>query len=285
MIEHVIQLIAAAALMYLVSEWSKVEGTEGYTFSLYPWITTLPETITTVMLALSGYYVAALYNSVFSAVFDLAVGLGIVALLYGPVEFRIVDLVGIAAASALVFCITDIDGIITFGEGLMLYAVLFFAIAYSIARYGLLKRRATHEDIFKTVVGLVLLAMLGFWYYMNVEALIPYLGEKLGGIVSAVLTSLPDVVVAAVYGLMESEAQAELVGAIMHDFVENVPTAAIVVGLFGGYIVDSNPMLTIAAAAVTASTLVFVASYRRVTKFEGIVLLLLFLICAYLAVV
>lgn len=286
MIDVVIQLVLAVVLMYLVGEATKVEGKEGFTFSIYPWITTLPETMTTALLAISGYYTAALYNSVFSAVFDIAVGLGLVAIVYGVVEFRLTDLAALAAVSAFAFVVADIDGVIDLNDGLLLYAFLVFSIVYSVAKYGMFRKRLSAIDTLKIAAGLLALAAIGVWYYRNVEALCNIVGEKLGGIVSAVLTSLPDVIVAVVYGLSEPEAQAEVLGAVAHDFIENVPTAAIVAGLLANRcIVDSNPVITIAAAATTAAALLFVSSYRRVTRFEGYVLLLLFGICCYIALI
>jgi len=279
-----VQLVVAAALMYLVTELTKVEGREGFTYSIYPWITTLPETVTTVLLATGGFYTAALYNSVFSAVFDLAVGLGLVAIAYRVVEFRLVDLAALSSIAAFAFIAADLDGLITLNEGLMLYAFLAFTIMYSIAKYGMFRGRITGYDALRIVAGLLVLGALGFWYYKNVEALIPYVGEKLGGIISAVLTSIPDVIVALVYGLSEPEAQAELLGAVAHDFIENVPTAAIVAGIVAnGGIVDSNPMLTVTLAGFSATALLFISSYRRVTRFEGFILLLLFAICCLAA--
>jgi len=284
MLEIIIQLVVAVALMYLVGEFTKVEGKEGFTFSIYPWVTTLPETITTALLAVSGYYTAALYNSVFSAVFNMAVGIGLVAIVYGVVEFKLTDLAALAALSAFVFVVADIDGIINFNDGLMLYVFLAFTIIYSIARYGMFRKRITTEEALKIVGGLLALAAIGVWYYKNVEALIPFVGEKIGGLLSACLTSVPDVIVALIYGLSEPEAQAELLGAIAHDFIENVPTAAIVAGILGTHIVDVNPMLTIAAAAVTGAVIIFISSYRRVTRFEGFVLLLLFGLFCYISI-
>jgi len=278
-------LVAISVFMYFITELTKIEGKEGFTFSIYPWVTTLPETITTLLLAVGGYYTAALYNSVFSAVFDLAVAVGLVAIVYGTVEFRLTDLAAIAAVSAIVFAVTDIDGVIDFNDGLMLYAFLAFTILYSVMRYGMFRKRPRAVEALRVVGGLIGLAILGFLYYMNVEVLVVAVGEKLGGIISALLTSIPDVIVALVYGLSESEAQAELLGAIAHDFIENVPTAAIAAGLFGGAVIDSKPMLTIALAAATAATIVFISSYKRVTRFEGFVLLVLFAICCYAALV
>jgi len=280
----VAMLVGLAIAMYLVSELTKVEGTPGFTFSVYPWVTTLPETITTTLLAVSGYYTAAIYNSVFSAVFDLAVGLGLVAVIYGTTEFRLTDLTFLAAIAALAFIAADYDGYINMYDGATLLAILFILIGYSIAKYGMFRRRVTKYDLMNMAAGIVVLAILGFLYYQYVEQLIPYVGEKLGGIVSATLTSIPDVIVAVVYGLGEPESQAELLGAVAHDFVENVPIAAIAAGLIAGRgIVDTNPMLTVAMTALTAATVVFVASYRRVTRFEGFILLMLFAVCCYVA--
>ena len=280
------QLAVAAFLMYLVGELSKIEGREGYTFSIYPWITTLPETITTLMLALRGYYTAALYNSVFSAVFDLAVGLGLVTLVYGTIEFRMTDLAFVAGVSAFAFAVLDLDGVIDVNDGLMLYAILIFSIVYSIVRYGAFYEKPSKEDILRAFVGFVLLTVIGMWYYYNVEALVNIVGEKIGGIISAVLTSIPDVIVMLIYGLKESEAQAEMLGCIAHDFIENVPTAAIIAGLLAGTgIVDVDPTKTVILSALIGTTTIFVASYRRVTPLEGVILLLLFGLACYLALV
>ena len=275
MLVYIVNAAVAVFLMYLIGELTKVEGKEGFTFSVYPWITTFPETLTTALLAISGYTVAAFYNSVFSAIFDAAVAFGLVALTRGVVRFKLVDLALLAGVAGIAFVFTDLDGVIDLSDAVLLYCMLIVLTTYSIAKYGW--GRFTRSDAFKAVAGVALLALVGYWYYQNVEAMIPFIGERFGGIISAVLTSIPDLIVAVVYGLEDSVSQAEIVGCIAHDFIENIPTAALVATLVAGRpLTDADPTSTAVVVAITVVPLILAASYRRITRFEGAMLLAAF---------
>lgn len=280
-------LIALAALMYLIQEITEVEGKEGFMYSVYPWINTFPETLSTALLLIGGYPTAALYNSIFSAAFDAAAGLGLAAIVHGTVTFAATDLTLITVIAAVTFMVLDFDGLVSVYDSMLLYILLLFATVYSIMRYGMFKRKLSAFDIGKTVMGLGALAVVTFVFYQNVEMLIPYVGEKIGGVISAALTSIPDLITAVVYGLTTSESQAELLGCIAHDFIENVPTSVLAAYLVAGAtgMVDVDPMRTLIVTGLTAASLLFVASYRRITRFEGALLVIVFVIAAALAIV
>jgi len=280
-------LAALSALMYLIQEITEVEGKEGFMYSVYPWINTFPETLSTALLLISGYPTAALYNSIFSAAFDAAAGLGLAAIVHGTVTFAATDLSLITVIAAVTFMVLDFDGLVSVYDSVLLFILLLFATLYSILRYGMFKRKLSAFDIGKTVMGLGALAVVTLVYYQNVEMLIPFVGEKIGGVISAALTSLPDLITAIVYGLTSPESQAELLGCIAHDFIENVPTSVLAAAFVAGSagMIDIDPMRTLIVTGLTAASLLFVASYKRITRFEGALLVTVFIIAAALAIV
>jgi len=280
-------LAALAALMYLIQEITEVEGKEGFMYSVYPWINTFPETLSTALLLIAGYPTAALYNSIFSAAFDAAAGLGLAALVHGTVTFAVTDLSLITVIVAVTFMVLDFDGLVSVYDSVLLFILLLFATLYSVLRYGMFKRKLAAIDIGKTFMGLGALAVVTLVYYQNVEMLIPYVGEKIGGVISAALTSIPDLITAIVYGLVSSESQAELLGCIAHDFIENVPASVLAAYLVAGStgMVDVDPMRTLIVTGLTAASLLLVASYRRITRFEGALLVIVFIIASALAIV
>jgi len=277
-------LIALSVLMYLVGKLSEIEGREGFMYSVYPWINTFPETLSTALLLIGGYSTAALYNSIFSAAFDAAFGIGLAALIHGTISFAVTDLVFITVVSGVVFMIFDFDGMITISDAAMLYMFLIFATVYSIARYGFLRKRLSKIEVIKVVSGLAALGVITYIFYTQIESLIPYIGERLGGVVSAALTSVPDLITAIVYGLASTESQAELLGCIAHDFIENVPTSVLAAYMIAGSsgMIDVNPIKTLIITGLTVSSILFVASFRRVTRFEGALLILVFIIAVVL---
>jgi len=270
----VANLVALSFMMYIIQKVGEIEGKEGFMYSVYPWINTFPETLTTALLLIGGYPTAALYNSVMSATFDAALGIGLTAVIHGTVAFTLTDLALFTAVAGVAFMFLDFDGLVSPTDAAALYAILALVTAYSIARYGFFKRRISAGEAVRTLLSLLALGVVTYVFYINVEALIPLLGERISGVIAAVLTSVPDLVTAAVYGVTSPESQAELLGCIAHDFVENVPTAVLAATLVAGSqgMVDAAPLRTLAITGITLVALLFVASFRRVTRFEGLVL-------------
>jgi len=277
-------LAALAILMYLIQRITEIEGKEGFMYSVYPWINTFPETLSTALLLINGYATAALYNSIFSATFDAAFGLGLTAMIHGTISFAVTDLALFSVVAGLVFMGLGYDGLISVNDSIILYMILVFAMMYSIARYGFIKKRLSKFEITRTVLGLVALGVITYIFYTQIEALIPYIGERLGGVVSATLTSVPDLITAIVYGLASTESQAELLGCIAHDFIENVPTSVLAAYVATKSIgmIDLDPMRTLIVTGLTIASILFVASFRRVTRFEGVLLILVFIIAVVL---
>jgi len=275
---YIANLVALSILMYVISEVFKVEGKAGYMYSIYPWVTTFPETFSTMLYAISGYSVAALYNSVFSALFDIAIVLGLVSIIHGRTEFRLRDLAIFSAFSGILFSILLYDGSIDIRDSMLLITMLMFVTIYSVSKYGWGVRA---REFPKVVVGLVMLAIITYVFYANVEALIESgISEAYAGVLSSVLTSIPDLIVAIIYGIKSIESQAEILGCVSHDFIENVPISILVASLIKGSvisIVDPSPIVTSVIVLSTAVSLVFVSSFGRITRLEGFILLLLFI--------
>lgn len=285
---YIANLIALSILMYAIGELTKIEGKVGYTYSIYPWITTFPETLTTLLLLIHGYVVGAMYNSIFSATFDLAFVIGLVALIRGTTEFRLRDLTLFTGFAGLLFMFLLFDGVIDTYDSVILYMLLMFVIVYSIARYGFIGRKVTVLEALKAVAGLVMLGIITYVFYLNIVGLIRSgVPEAIAGILSAGLTSVPDTIVAILYGLTTSEAQAEILGCIVHDFIENIPTSVIVANIVAGVrgMVDPNPVVTAVVTGFTVIAMMFTASYARVTRFEGALLIAVFIICCILVII
>ena len=281
MLDIVAGLVLCSVLLYVFGELSELEyPSEGYMFTVYPWLTTAPETITTTIYALKGYYVTAIANSVYSATFDMFAAFGLATLIHGDNEVRVTDLGVIAVLSACLFLVLDMDGGISRLDGYVLLGVLLSSMVYSLARYGFPRIRLDPWTVFRVVIGLAGIGIVSFFMSSFVEALIPYLGEFLAGIVSAALTSLPDLIVAAIYFITTSYSQAQIFGCIAHDFIENVAIAAIVAGL----IVDANPIATFGIVGVTVAVLLFSLSYGRVTRFEALLIIIAYIVASLLII-
>jgi len=283
MLFEISALFVLALLMYVLAELSESEGNVGYMYVVYPWITTGPETITTILLVLRGYPVAGLFNSIFSAAFDLAV-IGLAAIRFGMVDVRrVVPLGVISALSAFALIGVSYDGLLDFNDGVLLLSVLGIAMLFAAFGYGVSYGRFKH-GVGPAVVGLLAMLPAAWLLSRVVEMLCAYIPESLAGVVSAVLTSMPDVIVALVYGLESEEAIASIYGACLHDFVESIGLAALVAGLLGSAIPVPNPYHLAVVLAAIAMTWIFVMSYGRVTPVEGAILVIAFLVLSYFGI-
>jgi Ca2+/Na+ antiporter len=281
MLEVLAGLVLCSVLLYVFGKLSELEyPSEGYMFTVYPWFVSAPETITTTIYALKGYYVAAIANSVYSATFDMFAAFGLATLIHGDNEVKVTDLGVIAVLSACLFLLLDMDGGISRLDGYVLLGVLLSSMVYSLIRYGFPRIRPDPWTVFRIVIGLAGLGIVSFYLAYFVEALIPYLGEFLAGIVSAALTSLPDLIVAAIYGVTTSYSQSQILGCIAHDFIENVAIAAVIASL----IVDANPVSTFGIVGVTVAALLFSLSYGRVTRFEALLVIIAYIVASLLII-
>jgi len=281
MLIYIANLIAITMFMYLLGKLTEVEGRAGYMYSVYPWITTFPETLSTTLYVLHGYNVTALYNSVFSATFDIAVVFGLVALVHGTIEFRLRDLTLLTSIAGIMFMFLLSDGFISYIDAVYLYIVLVFLIIYSIARYGFLGRGINRATALRTALAMAGLGVVTWIFTVNIIALIQSgVSQAIAGILSASLTSVPDLVIALVYGLKTMESQAQILGCVAHDFIENVPSAVIIPHLVTGIqgVVDPNPILTAVITGATIVVLLFASSYGRITRFEGAILVATFIV-------
>lgn len=279
MLEYVLLLIATAVLFYLTVRLTEIKDGEGFSFVVYPWITTLPETLVTLMYFLGGYTTAGLLNSVFSATFDYFVVVGLSAVLHSTIVIADIFLVIMCLVSGLAFSFTILDSQLTVVDSVMLYAILFVMLLYGIRKMG---RPKPSYGLIGLVAGLALSTPLSYMIYLSGEGLIGVLGEKYVGVLSAVVTSIPDLIVALVLGL-DSDALASLLGCIAHDFVENIPTAVIIASAFGvSGITITDVVPTLAVTAITLTLMVATASYGRVGRAEGLALLILFALMALL---
>ena len=269
-------VVLSTVMFYLSSKLTEVEGGKGFNYVVYPWVTTLPETLASTLLLIKGLSTASLYNSIFSATFDLCVIIGLVAIIYGSIKVSdLIDMALITSLSAFVFLFLAFDSVITPTDSIILYAVLLTSMIYGyFVGWGKPK-----TNWLVVVAGLLLSAVSCYFLVEGIDVLCRYIPEAYGGVISAVATSVPDFIVALIYGLRTQEAVASIYGCIIHDFVENISSAVLVASLVGvGGLRIADIPATVMVTSVTALMVLLITSYGRITRFEGVLLLLAFII-------
>jgi len=280
-----VMLSVLTALMYLVSRLGEIKGNTGYAYTVYPWVNTFPETLVSTITAVFGYPVTSIWNSIFSATFDAAAVYGVVGLRSEkPIQFRVANLVYPTIIGGLFFAaLLASDGKLNLFDGALLYVYLIAVTAIAIGLYGF-RVKGSHSEIAKHIISLVVMIPVVIVFTGYVMALANLINQKVAGIVSAALTSVPDLITAIVYGMESEVSQAEILGCIMHDFAENMATASIVAGLMGIEIVDANPILTAAVVAFTMVGLVAALSDGDIDRYDGMLLVGIFILLTAVAI-
>jgi Ca2+/Na+ antiporter len=278
-------LVVLALLMYYIAKLGEIKGNIGYAYTVYPWVNTFPETLVSTITAVFGYPVTSIWNSVFSATFDAAVVYGVAGLRSEkPIVFKPTALVYPTIIGGLFFAaLLASDGKLNLFDGALLYVYLVAVTAIAISMYGF-RVKASRQDLARHVLSLVVLGFVAFIFSGYVMALADLINQKIAGVVAAVLTSVPDLITAIVYGLDSDVAQAEILGCIMHDFAENMATASIVAGLLGKEIIDANPILTAAVVALTMVSLAAALSDGDIDRYDGVLMIGTFIVLAALAI-
>lgn len=276
-------LVVLALLMYYIAKFGEIKGNIGYAYTVFPWVNTFPETLVSAITAVLGYPVVSIWNSVFSATFDAAAVYGVAGLRSGrPIVFRVSSLVYPTVIGGLLFAaLLGSDGKLGVFDGSVLYIYLAVVTAVAISLYGF---RVARRDLVRHLLSLLLIGAVAFIFSGYVMALADLISQKIAGVVAAALTSVPDLITAVVYGIESDVAQSETLGCIMHDFAENMATAALVAGLFGKEIVDANPVLTSVVVALTMVALVAALSDGDIDRYDGILLIGTFIVLAAAAV-
>jgi len=279
-----VMLSVLTALMYLVSRLGEIKGNIGYAYTVFPWVNTLPETLVSTITAF-GYPVTSIWNSVFSATFDAAAVYGVVGLRSDrPIMFKASNLVYPTIIGGLMFSVLlGSDGKLNLFDGAILYVYLIAVTAIAISLYGF-RIRSSRSEIVKHIISLVVMLPVAIVFTGYVMALADLVNQKVAGIVSATLTSVPDLITAIVYGGSSDVSQSEILGCIMHDFAENMATAAIVAGLLGKEIVDSNPVLTSVVVALTMVALAAALSDGDIDRYDGVLLIGAFIMLTAIAI-
>ncbi len=230
--------IAAVLALQAFSLWSIASGVEAeirrigagplVSALIVPWLTTLPETVTTVKLAVSGYPVAGLYNAIYSAVIDFFIVVPLVA------SRRDLWRLYPAVVAAALFAALSI-GFGAYREpvvvsspwlgGSMLIATLVLSFLAGIGSYSI---RLSGQNLLNLASGMAALTFAS-WFYADYATLFTALigNEAVAGVVNAYLTSVPDIIYAIV--ARGETGTAELAGCIIHDFLE-APGLALALG-------------------------------------------------------
>lgn len=250
-----------------------------FSFFIVPWLTTFPETMTTVLLVRAGYPVAGLLNGVYSAVFDLFLVLPLLTLGQRvPLGiFMPLSLVIVLVPFAWLFADLRLS---TWWEGALLVALCIVLTLLPALREGIEKKELTPSQLasllITAIASAVALVFTTMQYVSYIEALCAQLGQEIGGLLSAYLTSLPDAVYALVLreeGAVE-EAIGELWACVIHDYTENFGFAP----LFGGVVTASLTDVVVAITVLLAFIIVVTARRLVVDNVARLALASLFIV-------
>jgi Ca2+/Na+ antiporter len=226
-----LQLISTIAALYFITTalcdlTSKLGTGKLFSWVIVPTLTTLPETITSVVLALDGFDLAALYNLAYSAVFDVCIMLlyfayrrlpayPVMAMLLGLGVFGLVVSYGYIAHG---YCCIDYVGAV-----ILIIALLILTGLPALEPIRItISRRELGVNLVLTLFNLAALVMVSYELSLRVEAFAVKLGEEIAGVLAAYITSIPDALYAAVASekLSVEEGLAELAACVIHDFCE-----------------------------------------------------------------
>jgi len=254
----------------------------GYVTALLfvPFFVTLPELVTCIVLAQHGYGLASFMNAVFSVVMDLCFTYALFVLMYYYVSRKVLlytqpqiitlpnayMVIGLLPPLVLTCMIFDFDKLAIesklvmddLWDGVILLSTYIFALVLPVA-YMLATRRGqikivlpqyesyvpAWRDITIFIISLFSLMFLSYEFAERMDIVCSLLGQKVGGVLAAYLTSIPD----AMYALAAfsprveevKESLIELWSSSFHDLTRNISvpvllyaTGANLFGLVGG---------------------------------------------------
>ena len=299
---QILELISVCSALYFITAAlcdliDKLGSGRLFSWIIVPTLTTLPETITSVVLALGGYVLASIYNLLYSAVFDMCIMLtyfycrklpryALYVILTSPLLF-------------LLLCNANIiiEGYVGLGlwTGLAALAALLLLTGVPVIEKP--TTRIKIRDVRELIVNLVLVmfnlaALVATCLELSarVEALCAALGQNVGGLLAAYLTSIPDALYSAVATekLSVDEGLAELSACICHDFLETPAVMAIVCYMSGsGLVLNVNaPEILIPTLAIAglAATILFVKPRAHVDAKKVLILLTAFTLLTIFAI-
>ena len=261
------QLISTVAALYFITTAlcdlvDKIGAGKFFSWVVVPTLTTLPETITSVILAIDGFDLAALYNLVYSAVFDVCIMLlyfasktlpryPFVAMLIGITTFVTAALAGYELYGC--FCLDYAAGVV------LLIMLLVLTVLPGIESLEIkIGGRKLGVNLILVMFNLAALVLVSYELSLRVEAFAVKLGEDIAGVLAAYLTSIPDALYAAVASekLSPEEGLAELAACVIHDFCETPAVMAMAKTITVGAPVTVDLNVFVPTAIVIAALLV-----------------------------
>lgn len=301
-LNDLIQLISIVSALYFVTaalcdSIEQIGAGRLFSWLIVPTISTLPETITSVILALDGYVIASIYNLIYSAIFDLCIMLtyfycrklpryALYVIFLSPLLFYVLCNVNYL-----------VDGYVGLGmwTGLAALAALLLMTGLPGIEKPVLKLetrdvRTIIANTFLVLFNLVALVSISMDLTTRIEAICAKLGQDIGGLLAAYLTSLPD----ALYGAVATEKMsvneglAEIAACICHDFLEVPAVAAIVMALRGMTLpINVNSiqiMVPTLAVVALAGVVLFVKPKAHVDAKKVFILLIGFVLLSLFAI-
>ena len=255
--------------------------------------TSLPELVSSIAAVLKDAPEIVVSNAVGSNIANilLVIGLSALATRKLTVSKNLIDSeLPMLSISTVIFLIVVSDGVVTFGEALVLIAAYFVYLFYTI--YGgegdesrksfslSLHDKILAIDIIKLVVGIIMLVLGAKFLVESVVSIASITGIATGIIaITAVAfgTSLPELVVS-----IKAARAGKTEVAIGNIFGSNAFNALIVVGLPGVMYLKALPIdektLMLGVPIMALATLVFVISgiSKTIYKWEGMLFLILY---------
>ncbi len=301
-IQFIVALFGLWSLSYSLETSAEELGTTRFiTIFLVPFLTTLPELVSTYFLVVSGHVLAGVLTFVGSAVFDLFLVLPILArgvqldckvvtiLLLCSLVLPVVALALIDMKYHIVLSFTTNAEVTIHSKILgMFLTLLGTVVTLLVAVWGthrLINAQLGGAKLIATVITLVS-AVIAYAYtcisYASiVTAICNYIPESIAGILNAYLTSLPDAIYAAAAkeeGHID-EAFGELWSCVVHDYTV-VPGIALLLG--GAISATLGQALYMLAVPISFALLMYIDDCV-VTKRATILLYSMFVIYTVLA--
>lgn len=276
-------LFALWSLAYgIQSSCEQLGVTRFVTIFMIPWLTTLPETVSTVMLALRGFSLAGALTFAGSAFFDLFLAFTILG--YRHEVTRAMILVKIASLPLILALLFNYrNGVFTVSGmwlGLLLIALCVVFTLIPALGEKFFAPRLTRAQLLATIITLIS-SIIAFTYMcisyaQIVESFCHLIPESWAGVLNAYMTSLPDAIYAGAVreaGRVD-EAIGELWSCVIHDYTET-PGFAL---LFGSSIIlDVMDYVVVATVPIIFTIVMYVFRFR-VSNACALTLILLFII-------
>lgn len=309
----------------------------GYVASLLfvPFFVTMPELITSTVLAQYGYGLASFMNAIYSVVMDLCFTFALFTIAYYktcrnilliqcprielPPAYAVIALMPIVVTACMFTDFPDlkirtVPALTDLADAIVLLALYTFIVVAPSIYYLAVHRREVVEIIEESekritfvpayrqvvlfIISLISLFFLSYQFAERMDIVCTVLGQKVGGIIAAYLTSIPDAMyaLAAFSPRLEEvkESLVELWGSSIHDLTRNIAVPVLLyaaglnlMGLTGGPVEADIATLAAMWIATLGWTITHLAEGRGTvvaTSRTAGILLTLFALCTIIGI-